>query len=226
MEKVNIFNTNANIRPSIGWIPPKVGASSSGSEIFMYINSMGLLDYSLLGGTLISGATYTPQSVITPHGKQPIVVNANNIFLADTSLALDFNQNWGSNNRSINENLTLWKKNLNIYTVSDFISEFFLNYEIKDYKKVYQFLLSNESLIPLLNQTTQKIEHYFGGTIKNLRLKVQVDSEDKEEYCALYLEIASTLNIQDAYAKLKKFRVEWLIPTLGSKILLFNVTLI
>lgn len=119
----------------------------------------------------------------------------------------------------------LWQKNLNIILVNTFMGKFVLKYTIDDYKKVYAYLLENEYLTPFIEDSVVKLEEYFVKSKKDMVLKIQSDPEDASNDGNLYLELISSLNIDEVLEIFNKFQREWLIPTLGSKIALFNIIL-
>lgn len=119
----------------------------------------------------------------------------------------------------------LWQKNLNIILVTTFMGKFALRYRIEDYKKVYAYLLENEHLTPFLEDSVTKLEEYFAENVKDMVLKIQSDPEDESNDGSLYLDLVSLLSVNETFKLLTKFQREWFIPTLGSKIALFNIIL-
>lgn len=119
----------------------------------------------------------------------------------------------------------LWQKNLNIILANTFIGKFALKYRIYDYKNVHAYLLENEHLTPFIEDSVTKLEEYFANDIKDMALKIQSDPEDESNDGSLYLELICSLSVDDAFKLFNKFQVEWFIPTLGSRITLFNIIL-
>lgn len=177
-------------------------AISFGSGIIGYAKGAEVLD---IGGSGIEGNKISPLSTISQH------FYYTNVYRSKPS--------------EISIDNKLWQKNLNIILVNTFMGKFVLKYRIDDYKNVYAYLLENEHLTPFIEDSIAKLEEYFAKNIKDMVLKIQSDSEDESNDGGLYLELISSVNVDDAFELFSKFQIEWFIPTLGSKIALFNIIL-
>jgi len=117
------------------------------------------------------------------------------------------------------------ERSINIELINEFIGEFALKYEIRDYKKIFEFLNNNSHLIPSVIKTVEKIEEYFCGNLNTLTLNFICDSDEEEDLGSIILEVSSNLDVRDAFNILTDFQNKWLIPTFESNIILFNVIL-
>ena len=95
-------------------------------------------------------------------------------------------------------------------------------YLFRDEATVTSFLEKHSFLAPLLLQTHEKIEEYFGPS--NIILDVSVDPDDPE-YVMLWARVQTTLEAGDAVRELTRFDEEWWGETPISALELMNVNL-
>jgi hypothetical protein len=100
-------------------------------------------------------------------------------------------------------------------------------YEIVNSKELFSFLnkKDNHFLHIVINQTIDKLEETFKGSLKKIYLELTYDSEE-ETTPIVFIKIKTDENIQTTYEKLIKFKKEWFIPVAQDNILSLNVDFI
>ncbi len=150
--------------------------------------------------------------------------NANTLFPIGAAVKVS-NEN---KSNSINEKLKnqeIWQKNFATYSISEFLGSFSLQYHMEEYEKIFDFLMENRFLAPLISEVIYNIENvYFKDENINFSLGIQTDPDSDSE--SLYLNIRSSGNLKKNLENLLNFQKDWFLANMGTKIHLFNVNIV